>query len=67
MVVIPCRFESDPGHHFSLKVGLFEEWETKAYQEAYMAWRMGNGDHDNLVEPHLEGFGITYADVKHTY
>ena len=45
-------------------VGRFEEWETKAYQEAYMAWRMG---HNQLVEPHLEGFGITYADVKHTY
>ena len=49
------------------KVGLIEEWETKAHQEEYMAWRMGIGDHDNLVEPHLESFGITYADVKHTY
>ena len=46
------------------KVGLIEEWETKAHQEAYMAWRLGN---NQLVEPHLESFGITYADVKHTY
>jgi quinol monooxygenase YgiN len=46
------------------KVGLIEEWETKAHQEAYMAWRMGN---NQLVEPHLESFGIAYADVKNTY
>ena len=62
-----CMFLKMCVYEGESKVGLIEEWETKAHQEAYMAWRMGNGDHDNLVEPHLESFGITYADVKHTY
>ena len=47
------------------KVGLFEEWQTKAHQEAYIAWRMENGH--ELIEPYIEDLSVTYADVKAAY
>ena len=46
-------------------VALYEEWETKEHQEAYAAWRMENGH--ELIEPHIETFQATYADVLNTY
>ena len=46
-------------------VALYEEWETKGHQEAYVAWRMENGH--ELIEPHIESFKATYADVLSTY
>ena len=46
-------------------VALYEEWETKGHQEAYVAWRMENGH--ELIEPHIESFEATYADVLSTY
>ena len=44
---------------------LYEEWETKEHQEAYAAWRMEKG-HD-LIEPHIDTFQATYAEVLNTY
>tara|TARA_B100001057_G_scaffold324599_1_gene324806 strand:- start:654 stop:941 length:288 start_codon:yes stop_codon:yes gene_type:complete len=46
-------------------VALYEEWETKEHQEAYAAWRMENG-HES-IEPYIETFQATYADVLNTY
>ena len=46
-------------------VALYEEWETKEHQEAYAAWRMENGH--ELIEPHIETFQATYADVLKTF
>jgi len=67
-VVVVVEFTAKDGQLDNLLEALHKILpDTKAYQEAYMAWRMGNGDHDKWVQPHLEGFGITYADVKHTY
>ena len=46
-------------------VALYEEWETKEHQEAYAAWRKENGH--ELIEPHIETFQASYADVLNTY
>ena len=46
-------------------VELYEQWETKEHQEAYAAWREENGH--ELIEPHIETFQATYAEVLDTY
>mgnify|MGYP001182705525 CR=1 FL=1 len=46
-------------------VALYEEWETKEHQEAYAAWRMANGH--ELIEPHIETFQASYADVLKSF
>ena len=46
-------------------VALYEEWESKEHQEAYAAWRMENGH--ELIEPHIETFQASYADVLKSF
>ena len=46
-------------------VALYEEWETKEHQEAYAAWRMENGH--EFIEPHIETFQASYADVLKSF
>ena len=46
-------------------VALYEEWETKEHQKAYAAWRTENGQ--ELIEPHIESFQASHADVLKTF
>ena len=46
-------------------VALYEEWESKEHQEAYAAWRMENGH--EFIEPHIETFQASYADVLKSF
>ena len=60
-----CNFLKMAVYEGKNVVALYEEWETKGHQEAYVAWRMENGH--ELIEPHIESFEATYADVLNTY
>lgn len=60
-----CNFLKMAVYEGKNVVALYEEWETKGHQEAYVAWRMENGH--ELIEPHIESFEATYADVLSTY
>ena len=46
-------------------VALYQEWVPKEHQEAYAAWRMENGH--ELIEPHIETFQASYADVLKSF
>ena len=46
-------------------VALYEEWETKEHQKAYAARRTENGR--ELIEPHIESFQASHADVLKTF